>query len=306
VRKHGVIASIQDYSIKDGPGLRTTVFLKGCNLQCGWCSNPEAMHTGSELFFFPERIKDADLALAENPGALARTDGRWEVDRSRLGTASDVLDRNTVRLFEVVGERTEAQECARRLLRNKAFYEASGGGVTFSGGEAMLQADFVDEVERLLAAENVHLAIDTAGHVPWSAFEKVLPRTDLFLFDIKTADSDLHRRLTGVGNERILDNARRLSGTASEIWVRLVLIPGLNDMPTDLHRRLELAAEMGPRVTRVDLLGYHSLGVGKYHRLGRTYRLGKVPSPDQRILDDALAYAERLGLSLHYEPGLNA
>lgn len=302
----GLISSFQDYSIKDGPGLRQTVFLKRCNLRCLWCSNPEAMKAGRELYFFPERITDADLAIEENPGALRRDDDDWEVDRECLGSPDEVLEQNTMRVFEAVGERIDAAECARRLIRNKAFYDASGGGVTFSGGEPMLQADFIRDVEDLLAPEGIHVAIDTAGHVPWSEFEKVLPGTSLFLYDVKTADPDLHRRLTGVDNVRILDNARRLADVAPEIWIRLVLVPGLNDALADVRSRLEIVASLGPRVTRTDLLGYHSLGVGKYRRLGRAYELPSVPPQDQDVLDEVMDYAASLGLSLHYEPGLNA
>lgn len=302
----GLVSSFQDYSTKDGPGLRQTVFLKRCNLQCLWCSNPETLRGGEDLMFFPERITNAELALKENDGALSRAGQHWEVDRGLLGKPDQVMEQNTMRLFETVGEWIEPGECTRRLLRSKAFYDTSGGGVTFSGGEPMLQASFISEVQALLAEHNVHIAIDTAGHVPWSEFDKVLDRTDLFLFDIKAADSELHRRLTGVGNERILENARRLAQEATEIWIRLVLVPGLNDSPGDLHGRLQIAADMGECVTRVDILGYHSLGVGKYQRLGRAYQLGKVPAPDQSLLDEAIAYASSLGLPIHYEPGVTA
>ena len=304
--RKGLVSSFQDYSTKDGPGLRQTVFLKRCNLACLWCSNPETLRTGEELFFFPERITDPELAIEENAGALRREGDEWAVDRDLLAKPRTVLEQNTLRLFEAVGEWIDAPECARRLLRNKAFYDSSGGGVTFSGGEPMLQATFISEVQELLAEHDIHVAIDTAGNVPWSEFQKVLDRTDLFLYDIKAADSDLHRRLTGVGNERILENARRLAHETAEIWIRLVLVPGCNDMPADLHRRLDIVADLGARVTRVDLLGYHSLGVGKYRRLGRTYQLGKVPSPDEDQLDEAMTYAASLGLPIHYEPGVNA
>ncbi len=299
------MSAIQDYSTKDGPGLRTTVFLKWCTLSCRWCSNPEAMLAVPELYFFPERIDDPDLALAENPGWLARDGSGWHVDRTTLPDADEVLERNTQRLFETVGEWWEPAECARRLRRDQAFYDASDGGVTFSGGEPMLQVEFVDQVQRLLP-DGVHLAIDTAGDVPYASFERVLERTDLFLYDIKAADPDLHRRLTGVNNRRILDNARRLAADAREMWVRLVLVPGHNDLADDLRARLDLAAALGGTVTRVDLLGYHSLGVGKYQRLGRDYLPGRLPPVDEGLVELALTYAAELGLPIRYEPGLAA
>ncbi|MDR1833441.1 MAG: glycyl-radical enzyme activating protein [Propionibacteriaceae bacterium] len=299
----GFISAFQDYSTKDGPGLRQTVFLKRCNLRCLWCCNPETLEPGEELFFFPERIKDAQLALAENPN-LAQTPDGWQLDRAGLPDPEAVLERNTQPIFEPVGQWVEAQECARRILRDKAFYDASGGGATFSGGEPMLQPDFIAEVQGLLRGTGVRTAIDTAGNVPWESFEKVLDATDLFLYDIKAADSGLHKKLTGVGNERILENARLLGEAARELWVRLVVVPGLNDTPADLGRRLELVAHMGAKVTRVDVLGYHSLGVGKYRRLGREYPLHDVPALDPAVVEGTLTYAAGLGLPVHYEPGL--
>jgi pyruvate formate lyase activating enzyme len=297
----GLVSAFQDYSTQDGPGLRQTVFLKRCNLRCRWCANPETLRAGEELYFFPERIEDAQLALAENPGALAQTKDGWRLDRSALPGAEELIERNTQALFEPVGQWVTPAACARRLLRDRPFFAASGGGVTFSGGEPLLQAAFIEAVAASLDAEPgepIHLAIDTAGEVPWAAFERLLGRVDLFLYDIKAADDDLHRRLTGAGNQRILANAQRLAAAGQALWVRLILVPGLNDSRQEVRRRLELTAALGAAVDRVDLLAYHSLGAGKYRRLGLDYELGELPGLDPAVVADALDRGRALGLPI--------
>jgi pyruvate formate lyase activating enzyme len=300
----GFVSAFQDYSTNDGPGLRNTVFLKWCNLNCLWCANPEALLPDPEVYFFPERIVDAELALAENFGSVSQSGGQWEFDRTRLGDLDELVERNTQPLFEEVGRWVDVDTCVTRLIRDEVFYQASHGGVTFSGGEPMLQVNFIREVFATLRERGIHTAIDTAGDVPYTYFESVLDDTDLFLYDIKTADAGLHRELTGVNNGRILENAQRLARDARDIWVRLVLVPGLNDSFDDLRKRLDIVAAMGPVVSRVDLLGYHSLGVGKYRRLGREYPLGRLPPPDKDVLRSAEKYAEELCLPFHYEPGV--
>lgn len=303
----GLIGSIQDYSTKDGPGLRSTVFMKGCTLACKWCANPELISfDDQEVYFFSERITDPDMAVRENEGALARQDGRWRLDRSRLPEPDELIERNTQMIFETVARRMSVDECVAKLLRNREFYTASDGGVTFSGGEAMIQVAFVSECLKRLKDNGVHTTVDTAGNVPWAYFTKVLDHTDLFLYDIKSCDERLHRQGTGAGSKRILDNARRLAEADRPMWVRLVVIPGWNDVATDLEERLRFTASLGEAVKRVDLLAYHSLGVGKYLRLGLDYPLPGMPRLDERLIEEAMALGTDLGLNMHYEPGVHA
>lgn len=303
----GLIGSIQDYSTKDGPGLRSTVFMKGCTLACKWCANPELISfDDQEVYFFSERITDPEMAVRENEGALDRQDGRWRLDRSRLPEPDELIERNTQMIFETVARRMSVDECVAKLLRNREFYTASDGGVTFSGGEAMIQVAFVSECLKRLKDNGVHTTVDTAGNVPWAYFTKVLDHTDLFLYDIKSCDERLHRQGTGSGSKRILDNARRLAEAERPMWVRLVVIPGWNDVATDLEERLRFTASLGDAVKRVDLLAYHSLGVGKYLRLGLDYPLPGMPRLDERLIEEAMALGTDLGLNMHYEPGVHA
>jgi hypothetical protein len=297
----GLIGSIQDYSTKDGPGLRSTVFMKGCTLACKWCANPELISfDDQEVYFFSERITDPDMAVRENEGALARQDGRWRLDRSRLPEPDELIERNTQMIFETVARRMSVDECVAKLLRNREFYTASDGGVTFSGGEAMIQVAFVSECLKRLKDNGVHTTVDTAGNVPWAYFTKVLDHTDLFLYDIKSCDERLHRQGTGAGSKRILDNARRLAEADRPMWVRLVVIPGWNDVATDLEERLRFTASLGDVVERADLLGYHTLGMGKYLRLGLEYALLSVPELGYRLIERTMDLGTDLGLNMCY------
>lgn len=304
----GLIGSIQDYSTKDGPGLRSTVFMKGCNFACKWCANPELISfDDQEVYFFPERITDPEMAVRENKGALVREKGgQWCLDRSRLSEPSELIERNTQMIFEAVAKKMSVDECVGKLLRNMEFYAASNGGVTFSGGEAMIQVAFVSECLERLKDNGIHTTVDTAGNVPWAYFMKVLDHTDLFLYDIKSCDERLHKEGTGIGNKRILDNARRLAEAGKPMWVRLVVIPGWNDETADLEDRLRFTASLGDVVERVDLLGYHTLGMGKYLRLGLEYPLPGMPDLEERLIEEAMALGDDLGLNMRYEPGVHA
>jgi len=223
-----------------------------------------------------------------------------------LPEPDELSERNTQMIFETVARRMSVDECVAKLLRNREFYTASDGGVTFSGGEAMIQVAFVSECLKRLKDNGVHTTVDTAGNVPWAYFTKVLDHTDLFLYDIKSCDERLHRQGTGAGSKRILDNARRLAEADRPMWVRLVVIPGWNDVATDLEERLRFTASLGDAVKRVDLLAYHSLGVGKYLRLGLDYPLPGMPRLDERLIEEAMALGTDLGLNMHYEPGVHA
>ena len=258
----GLISTIQGYSTKDGPGIRSTVFLVGCNLRCAWCSNPELMLEGEK-----------DM----------------------------VFDLNGVRHTEHVGTRISAAQLADQLARDRIFYEESGGGVTFSGGEPALQADFVKETAGLLKAMGISCALDTAGDVPYEVLEALSGVMDLFLFDIKAYDESIHKRCTGVSNERILSNVKRLAQQGQSLIIRLVVVPGYNDDPEDLKNRLAFVKSLGESVKRVDVLPYHSLGAGKYRRLGLNYPLASDLKVSEECLETIRALAQEIGVTIHIE-----
>jgi len=261
------IFDIQRFSVHDGPGIRTTVFFKGCPLRCRWCHNPEGLCREPQLQFQKEdcigcgRCKDrAALTDAENcpTGAL-----------------------------HVCGREAATEALLREVLRDRDFYGGEGG-VTCSGGECLLQADAVAELLRCAKAEGLHTAIDTSGCVPWSAIEKTLDVCDLYLYDIKCADPQLHRAYTGHDNTLILDNLRRLSALGAPIHLRVPVIPGFND-DDEAMTAIAAIAEQIPDAP-VTLIPYHALGVSKYASLGMAYTMDGIAP----ISPDRLAALERM------------
>jgi len=271
----GLISKIQRYSTKDGPGLRSTVFAMGCPLRCAWCANPELLEAKPTTFHYAERCVHCGAC---KPYA--------DMDQRAAACYYDA--------YEPVGVTLTARELAEKLLRDKAFYDQSGGGVTYSGGEAALQAEFFLEVTQLLKKDSVHVALDTSGHVPWEALGPLVEAVDLVLFDIKAMDDELHRRYTGVDNRLILENARRIAALGKEVTVRLILVPGVNDDETEMQNRLEFVRDLG--IAKVEFLKYHRLGAGKYRRLGLDEPMGDTPECSDAVLERAVGMAAQMQL----------
>lgn len=262
------IFDIQRFSLHDGPGIRTTVFFKGCNLRCLWCHNPESQRIGNELLFYKEKCVGcgACKAVCERAFTPACRNECVCVSACRHGAR------------EQSGREETLDEIVRVCLRDRPFYETSGGGVTLSGGEPLLQHYAAFEILAACRTENVHTAIETAGNVPWDVFEHVLPVTDLFLFDLKGMDPALHQKNTGVSNEGILENARRLAKTGAEIRFRMPYVPGYNDGEAPAVARF--ARECG---YPLELMAFHNIAAGKYAALGRKNETAEVipPSPEE-------------------------
>lgn len=262
----GVVFDIQRYSLHDGPGLRTNVFLKGCPLRCQWCANPESQQIQPELALsMPHCIDCAQFAEPCGTCFAATADGP-EV-------APMLADRVAIcptSALHWVGERRTAGDVIAEVLRDAPFY-GEDGGLTLTGGEATMQPAFAEALLRLAKAAGIATALETAGHTQWSVFARLLPLLDLILYDLKHVNSDLHRQVTGLGNELILANLRQLAAHQAPLIVRIPLIPGFNADGDSLCAMAEFIAELGPTVQRVDLLPYHTLGQAKYRALGRPY-----------------------------------
>lgn len=257
----GIVFNIQRFSVHDGPGIRTTVFLKGCNLRCQWCHNPESYDIQPFLLLRPEHCIGC--------GACARVcanhtfaEDRHMIDRSSCRLCGTCVENCYAEALSLVGRSMTAEEILHAVETDVPYYRESGGGVTFSGGESLLQPEFVAEASVLCRARGIHVAIDTAGNVPWDVFARV--PADLYLYDVKAASDLLHRALCGVGNTRILENLRRLTGEGRRVIVRVPVIPGKNTC--ELPQIAELLAPL--RVEKVELLPYHKLGEGKRMSLG--------------------------------------
>ena len=286
-----LITNIQRMSFHDGPGMRTTVFLKGCNLRCAWCHNPETQNPQPELLFRAQRCVRCGLCVQSCPAGARTMGANGPVrDAARCTLCGRCAEGCLTGAIAVAGRRVSCRELTELVLRDEKLFQTTAGGVTCSGGEPLLQADAVAGFLREMRLRGVHTCVDTAGNVPWERFEQVLPVTDLFLYDVKAFSPQTHRQWTGVGNERILDNLRRL-GTRADIWIRIPFVPGVNtEQMGDIGQFLTQI----PRVRRVEVLPYHTLGAEKCAELGRTQR--QFPVPDAAACERAERTLRELGL----------
>ena len=258
----GTIFNIQRFCTDDGPGIRTTVFFKGCNLRCAWCHNPESQAPVPQLMRYSHKCVGC---------------GRC---RDISETDTDFVCLHDAR--EYCGKEYTPDELLREALKDKIFYETSGGGITCSGGECMLQIDCLEELLKQCKTNGIHTAVDTAGHVPYEYFERILPYTDLFLYDIKCMNSEKHRQYTGVGNERILENLKRLLQSDAPVWIRIPVIPSVNDTLEEM-RAIQQYWEQYGTPKKIELLPYHAMGEHKYTALGRTAQ--SFSTPDEASIE---------------------
>jgi glycyl-radical enzyme activating protein len=281
----GRIFNIQRFSINDGPGIRTTVFLKGCNLRCLWCHNPESNLFEQEIQYFPQKCVKCVKCVEVCPNqAHSIVRDVHTYDRTRCKLAGECVQNCMYDALEFVYKCMEPAEVVEIVMKDADYYRDSGGGLTISGGEPLLQADFVREVFAMTRINGIHNALDTAANVPWEILAKVLPYTDLVLLDLKAIDDGLHRKGTGVSNKRILENAARLAQEDVEIIVRIPVVPGINASQENMLQTAQFVKQL-PNLRHVDLLQYHDLGVDKFNSLGKAelaYNF-ETPTAEQMI-----------------------
>jgi pyruvate formate lyase activating enzyme len=263
------IFDIERASYVDGPGIRTTVFFKGCNLRCAWCHNPESQAHAPQMMFYQNKCTGCGKCKEKCPYGL---------DECRLCGKCTFYCPHDAR--EICGKEYTLDEVLGEILKDRAFYESSGGGVTFSGGECMLQIDFLEEILKECKENGIHTAVDTAGHVPYERFERIIPYTDLFLYDVKCYDSEKHKEYTGVGNELILENLAKLLRFAKSVWVRIPIISDVNDTEEEISAISRFLKENG-KPEKVELLPYHAMGEHKYGALGKKGIRFAVPSKEK-------------------------
>ena len=292
----GVVTDIQHFSIHDGPGIRTTVFVKGCNLRCFWCHNPETIAVRPELQYFPDRCIACGACVEVCPeSAHAVRDGKHSFDRARCTGCGACAQVCYARALEMAGRIRTAQEVVQIVLRDRVFYETSGGGVTVSGGEPLLQPDFTRSVLAGCREAGIHTAIETAGNVSWDRIATVLPVTDLVMMDIKTMDPVTHRREIGASNARVLENARRLSESGVPLIVRTPVVPGVNDEEASVGAIAAFASEL-PTLVGYELLRFHMMAGAKYAALDLECRAADLPGPTTEQLDRLAACAAAFGI----------
>ena len=258
-----MIFDIQRNSFVDGPGIRTTVFFKGCNLKCKWCHNPESQSAKRQMMFYADKCTGCGKCKEVCPNGLKSCGfcGKCE-----LYCPNDAR--------KICGREYTVDEVFAEIVKDKSFYDNSGGGATFSGGECMLQPDFLCEILKKCKENGIHTAVDTAGNVPWEYFERILPYTDLFLYDVKAISDELHKQGTGVSNRLILENLEKLSGR-KDIIVRIPLIGGFNDSETEVSGIAEFLKHI--KCKKVEILPYHAMGEHKYEALNMAHEKYYVP-----------------------------
>lgn len=289
----GVVFDIKRYALHDGPGIRTTIFFKGCPLRCQWCHNPESQVSTPELMFQRNRCTGCGDCLAVcREGALSLAEGELTIARDRCTRCGACAAACQTEALMMSGREMTVAEVMAEIERDSLFYDESGGGVTFSGGEPLLQPEFLLELLRACKAKGFHTALDTSGYAPWATLERVSEQVPLFLYDLKLMDDRKHQRFTGVSNELILANLRELASRGAAIIVRFPLIPGINDDPENIRRIGEFVASLA-RPCPINILPYHRAGIAKYAKLGRAYPLPEIEPPtEERLAEAARALAE--------------
>ena len=281
----GLIFNIQKFSVHDGPGIRTTVFMKGCPLDCLWCSNPESKSFTPVLLVRDINCRGCGACVAACPRqaiTITRESGRkidWDKCDQCVCCVSHCLYGSLVQC----GTYMTVQEVFDQVMQDEIFYKNSGGGVTVSGGEALSQSGFVSSLLSVCKNAGLHTVLDTAGYAPWKNMAALLEFVDLILFDIKHLDSTAHRHYTGVGNELIIENLKKAAGM-KEIWLRIPLIKGITDSIEHITRVAALGRDIGAQ--KISLLPYHQGGLSKSEQLGIAYRFSEGEAPaDEYVLE---------------------
>lgn len=280
-----LIADIKRMTLHDGPGIRSTVFVKGCPLRCLWCHNPESISPKPRMLYYENLCLHCGSCTSACPENAIE---KGRIDRARCTDCGLCVENCFRSALVLSGKTMSAQEVFYSVMRDKCYYE-NGGGVTVSGGEPLLYPEFTAELFSLLRKESIHTALDTCGEVPFQRFEMLLPHTDLILFDLKGMDPARHKANTGRSNERILENLRKLGKCNIPIEVRIPLIPGHNDSPEELARAAEFLKTI-PSLVKVKLLAFHKMARNKYISAGLPDTTPDVEEPDETAMEKAGAF----------------
>jgi pyruvate formate lyase activating enzyme len=292
----GIVFNIQRFSTQDGPGVRTTVFLKGCPLRCLWCSNPESQNRSPEVGHRNTLCNRCGLCVdACELKAITVADDGVKIDRKACNNCGKCIEVCVPGALKFYGKEMTVDEVYQEVARDKPFYDNSGGGVTISGGEPLSQVDFTTELLKQCQEGNFHTCIETSGYVDPSIWEKVLPYLNLVLYDVKLFDSAAHKKATGVSNEIILDNLKIVAESGVPVIVRIPVIPGYNDSEENLKATAQYIKSV-PGLRKVGLLTYHRLGATKYTILDRKYTLSELTPQEESRMQEMVKIFTSAGL----------
>jgi len=295
--KKGTIFNIQRFSINDGPGIRTVIFLKGCTLSCLWCFNPESQDKSPQIFFNNEKCIECNRCLDICPiKAISISNGERNIDRSKCDKCGKCVEVCNSKALSIVGEEKTADEVIDEIIKDKPFYDKSDGGVTLSGGEVLHQPKFSKAVLKKCKKNGINTAIETCGYIKqWKLFEELLGYTDLVLYDLKQMDNSLHKKFTGVGNKIILDNACKISSKKIPMVIRIPIIPGYNDSRKNITETCLFVKNYLKNVKEIDILPFIQIGRKKYSNLGMNYQLIDLESPKKEHVKKLKELIESFG-----------
>lgn len=291
---NALIFNIQKFSVHDGPGIRTTVFLKGCPLKCIWCHNPESQNMNKEVLYDSKKCVLCGTCEKICPtNAIKIENNKLTTDINKCNHCGKCNIYCIYGAREVVGKHYNVDEVMSEVMKDKVFYEQSNGGVTVSGGEPLIQIDFIEELLKRLKEEKIHTAVDTSGAVNFDILERVAKYTDLFLFDLKLMDDEKHKEYIGVSNKNIIENLKKLSKIHCNINLRMPIIEGINDDNSHIEKTIELLKHLN--IKNINLLPYHNIAKHKYEKLGLVYEDEKMSIPSDVKMNSLKELFEKNG-----------
>lgn len=297
--KYGMIFDIKHYALHDGPGIRTSLFFKGCPLNCWWCHNPEGIHPDPQLTYKQSRcLQDCEECVRICPEqALSQNNGNIHIDSARcqlLGHCAQICPTGAL---EIIGKRMSVDELLAVIEKDRIFYDQSHGGVTFTGGEPLMQLEFLDSLLEKCQQQKIHTVVDTSGHTPYENINRIRDKVDMFFYDLKILDDQKHKDMTGVSNELILENLQKLAQTQSPIQIRMPIITGTNDNPGDITQIGEFVSQL-PNIKTISLLPYHRMGSQKYKNLNLPFAKSDTQPPTPQRVAEIQSKLEDFGFEV--------
>ena len=297
LEKKGLVFNLQRFSVNDGPGVRTIVFLNGCPLRCKWCCNPESQRLTPVVMWKQQNCVGCGNCSVVCPTGACRIASEGRIDHSKCVVCGKCVDVCYHQALEVTGKMMTVEEVLKELYQDRVVYRRSGGGVTISGGEALMQHEFLEELLRGCKSLGWTTAIETTGYAPKEVLDKIIPLLDTVMMDIKHIDPNVHKAWTGVSNEKILENALYISTIANELIIRVPIIPGFNADEDTVRGIAKFCTRLKQdKFVGIHLLPYHDFGTNKYDMLGKEYEMAGTERPDEDFMEYLKSIVEAEGL----------